>query len=107
MVAPLRHACKEAGGPVRQILWFGPMATFEQTGPAGTSGRCRALEIRYEALDASVDYLHAGMARGSQCAVAQALQPIPLQRTPGPICDQGARGYLPPYLSAQASANKP
>eukprot|EP00964_Phaeocystis_antarctica_P090429 scaffold57844_cov98-Phaeocystis_antarctica.AAC.1 len=48
---------------------------------------------------ASADYFHACMARGSQRAVGQALQPICLQRAHGPICSQGVRGYL----SAQAS----
>ena len=52
---------------------------------------------------ASVDYSDAGMARGSQGAVGQALQPICLQRAHGPICSQGVRGYL----STQASVNKP
>ena len=50
VVAPLRPACKEAGGPLRQILCFGSIRHLEQTGPAGTSGTGRALEIGYEAL---------------------------------------------------------
>eukprot|EP00964_Phaeocystis_antarctica_P047926 scaffold27749_cov24-Phaeocystis_antarctica.AAC.1 len=48
-VAPLRPACKEAGGFLRQILWLGPIRHFEQTGPAGTSGKGRAPRIGYEA----------------------------------------------------------
>jgi len=51
---------------------------------------------------ASVDYPDACMARGSQSNFPQALQPLPCQHTPTPICSQGVRGYL----SAQASVNK-
>eukprot|EP00964_Phaeocystis_antarctica_P010352 scaffold5694_cov36-Phaeocystis_antarctica.AAC.1 len=48
-VAPLRPACKEAGGSLRQVLCFGSIRHFEQTGPAGTSGTGRAPQIGYEA----------------------------------------------------------
>ena len=48
MVAPLRPACKEAGGSLRQILWLGPIRHLEQTGPAGTSGTERPHKIGYE-----------------------------------------------------------
>eukprot|EP00964_Phaeocystis_antarctica_P120117 scaffold83879_cov55-Phaeocystis_antarctica.AAC.1 len=54
VVAPLRPACKEAGGPLRQILWLGSIRHLEQTGPAGTSGTARRLEIGYERLQAPV-----------------------------------------------------
>ena len=47
VVAPLRPACKEAGGSLRQILWLGPIRHLEQTGPAGTSGTGRTLQIGY------------------------------------------------------------
>ena len=50
VVAPLRPACKEAGGPLRQILCFGSIRHLEQTGPAGTSGTGRRLQIGYARL---------------------------------------------------------
>ena len=50
VVAPLRPACKEAGGPLRQILWLGSIRHLEQTGPAGTSGKGPSLEIGYASL---------------------------------------------------------
>eukprot|EP00964_Phaeocystis_antarctica_P141225 scaffold106207_cov36-Phaeocystis_antarctica.AAC.1 len=52
---------------------------------------------------ASVDYFHAGMARGSQRVGPQALQLVRFQHMLGLICSQGVRGYL----STQASVNKP
>ena len=48
VVAPLRPACKEAGGSLRQILCFGSIRHLEQTGPAGTSGTGRSPQIGYE-----------------------------------------------------------
>ena len=85
----------------RFVLWLDP--------PFGANGARRHIWQRSVTTNrlcvtvASVDYFHACMARGSQRAVGQALQPICLQRAHGPICSQGVRGYL----STQASVNKP
>ena len=50
VVAPLRPACKEAGGPLRHVLCFGSIRHLEQTGPAGTSGKGRSQQIGYASL---------------------------------------------------------
>ena len=50
VVAPLRPACKEAGGLLRHFSCFGPIAILCKKRPAGRSGTERPHKIGYDAL---------------------------------------------------------
>ena len=113
---PLRHDWwgKARGCPSPACLqrsWWSPAPDFVLwlDPPFGANGAGRHIWQRSMPTNricttvASVDYFHAGMARGSQRVGPQALQLVRFRRTPDPICSQGVRCYL----SVQASVNTP